>query len=412
MPEQYTPHTSTRYCRTAERQSEKPLPELYASREQCCGCTACESACPVKAIRMTPDAEGFLYPEVDAALCIGCGKCTKVCAFKPDQQKRAEGGKPDHEPAVYAVRHKDEAIRAASRSGGIFTALSDLFLSEGGAVYGCVLTEDFRAVHVRAEDAAGRDRMRGSKYIQSDLLDCFRQVQADLRAGKKVLFSGTSCQVAGLRSFLGKPDSNLFCVDIVCHGVPSPLVWRRYLAWQTEQHGSRVTAVDFRNKQRFGWRAHVETICFEDGTETDSQIFKTMFYSHSILRPCCYHCPYKSTLHPGDISIADYWGIEKAAPGFSDNKGVSLVLINTEAGQQCFDRVRDALACVQTKLQDSLQPPLIAPFPAPANRTAFWEDFYRMPFADIARKYGRKPFMQRVKAFLRKKLRRMLQKQK
>ena len=306
------------------------------------------------------------------------------------------------QPKIYAVKHKDEEIRAASRSGGIFTALSDLVLDDGGIVYGCVLTEDFAAVHIRAENVAERNRMRGSKYIQSRLGDTFKNVQKDLDAGKYVLFSGTSCQVAGLKQFLKKEYGNLFCVDIVCHGVPSTAVWKSYLHWQEQKNHSKAIKVDFRNKKDFGWHDHVETIEFENGKSVSSRVFRNLFYGHMILRPSCYECPYKSVMHPGDITIADYWGIEKAAPEFDDNKGVSLVLVNNKAGENTFERVKDKLIWKQTELKDSMQPPLKAPFPKPDNREQFWVDFQNKPFEYVAKKYGGIGVKNDVKTFLRK----------
>lgn len=213
------------------------------------------------------------------------------------------------QPKVYAVKHKNEATRAASRSGGIFTALSDQVLSIGGVIYGCVLTDDFNAVHIRADNEEDRNRMRGSKYIQSKLGNTFKSVRADLDAQKSVLFSGTSCQVAGLKKYLGKEYDNLFCVDIVCHGVPSKKVWDAYLRWQEQKNHSKISSVDFRNKKDFGWHDHVETLYFENGKSTSSRVFKEFFYGHTVLRPSCYECPYKSVMHPGDITIADWKGI-------------------------------------------------------------------------------------------------------
>lgn len=285
---------------------------------------------------------------------------------------------------VFAVKHKDESIRASSRSGGIFTALSDNFLN-GGVVYGCVLDDNFNAHHVRVEDTVGRDAMRGSKYIQSKIGDCFRLVKKDLEEGRKVLFSGTSCQVAGLRCFLQKDYANLLCVDIVCHGVPSPTVWHKYLDWISQ--GKKVTGVDFRNKKDFGWAAHVETIKMGDD-KVDSEVFKNLFYGHNVLRPSCYECPYKSIHHPGDITIADYWGIDKAVPGFNDNKGVSLVLVNTDKGQEYFEKVKNYVEWRETRIEDSMQPPLKAPFPRPKERDVFWKEFKTKNFSYIAKKYG------------------------
>lgn len=306
-----------------------------------------------------------------------------------------------NKPEVFAVQHKDENVRAASRSGGIFTALSDYILEQEGIVYGCVLTEDFEAVHVRAHSKHVRDRMRGSKYIQSRMNDTYKNVKYDLEAGRKVLFSGTSCQVAGLKGYLGREYDKLFCIDIVCHGVPSPKVWKAYLIWQTKKNQSKVKTVDFRNKKDFGWRDHIETLCLENGQTVNSKVFTTLFYGHSILRPCCYECPYKSVMHPGDITIADYWGIEKTAPEFDDNKGASLVLINGEKGKEVFDTIKDQVKWKEARLEDSMQPPLIAPFPEPRNRKNFWNDFENKDFNYIVKKYGGKGIKNKIKYALR-----------
>lgn len=304
-------------------------------------------------------------------------------------------------PKVYAVKHKDENIRAASRSGGIFTAISDLVL-DGGVVYGCVLTSDFQAVHIRAEDKVGRDLMRGSKYIQSKLGETYKNVRADLDSGRNVLFTGTSCQVAGLKGFLGKEYNNLLCVDIVCHGVPSPVIWEAYLRWQEKKAGAKVVGVDFRNKKDFGWRAHMETLTMDSGKRVSSGVFKELFYGHNVLRPSCYECPFKSVMHPGDITIADYWGIEKAAPEFDDNKGVSLVLVNDDRCAEIFEAIKDKMVWKQTRIEDSMQPPLKAPFPRPKNRDQFWADFRSRDFGYIARKYGGEGFLNKAKGSARK----------
>lgn len=296
------------------------------------------------------------------------------------------------QPKVYAVKHKSLEIRMASRSGGVFTAISNLILEEGGVIYGCVLTESFEAVHIRAEKALTRDRMRKSKYIQSNMGNIFSNVREDLWNDKRVLFSGTSCQIAGLKAYLGKEDEKLLCVDIVCHGVPSPRVLKEYIKWQEKRTGSKCTGFDFRNKRDFGWKAHVETLLIEDTKgkkkRIDSNIFTTIFYGHAILRPCCYQCPYKRIIHPGDITLADYWGIEKAVPGFSDDRGVSLVLLNNERGDAVFEHIVNSLEYRETRLEDSFQPALIASFEKPADRDSFWVEFMNKPFEIIAKKYG------------------------
>lgn len=291
-------------------------------------------------------------------------------------------------PRTYAVKHKKKTIRMASRSGGVFTALSDKVLYGNGVIYGCVMENNTVAVHIRAESGEKRDLMRGSKYIQSDLRNVFKQIQKDLINGKEVLFSGTSCQVAGLKRFLGKEFENLILVDIVCHGVPSPLVWKKYLEWQETNNGSKVVSVDFRNKIDFGWKAHRESLYLENGKRIDSEVFKNLFYGHRILRPACYQCPYKDIIHPSDITIADYWGIQGILPSFDDNKGVSLVLINNEKGQRFFETITEQIEFEETRIEKSMQPPLQAPFSKPINRDEFWRDLRANSFSEIVSKYG------------------------
>lgn len=312
------------------------------------------------------------------------------------------------QPKVYAVTHRSEAVRAASRSGGFFTAVSDWTLEKAGVVYGCVLDKNFHAVHIRAVNTANRNLMRGSKYIQSKLGETFKNVKSDLTNGRFVLFSGTSCQVAGLKSYLGKEYGNLLCLDIVCHGVPSPRVWEEYLQWQEKKMKSKVRNVDFRNKKDYGWRSHVETLQFENGKNVNCRIFTNMFYGHSVLRPSCYECPYKSVMHPGDITIADYWGVEKAASEFDDNKGVSLVLVNGETGERVFNSVKVKINWKETHIEDSLQPPLEAPFPEPENRFMFWDAFLGGNFKYVVKKYGGTGIVYRIKHKMRRIKRKMV----
>lgn len=305
-------------------------------------------------------------------------------------------------PDTYAVIHKDNKVRESSRSGGIFTALSDFILESNGVIYGCVLTEGYQAVHYRAQSVEERNKMRGSKYIQSKMGNTYLNVKTDLCAGRLVLFSGTSCQVAGLKSFLGKEYINLLTVDIVCHGVPSSKVWIKYLKWLERKYDSSVVRVNFRNKIDFGWRAHKETIEFENGKKYHSDIFRTLFYNHLILRPSCYECHYKNLQHPGDITIADYWGVEDNAPEFDDDKGVSLVLINTNKGKGLFDSIKDKIYFKKTCLENSLQPPLVTNFSCPANRDSFWKDFSTRSFRYVVSKYCKPTLLTKIKYKLKK----------
>lgn len=312
-------------------------------------------------------------------------------------------------PITFAVKHKDIDVRMASRSGGVFTALTDYVLLSGGIVYGCVLDDSFSAIHIRATEAFTRDRMRGSKYIQSEMGDVYKKVKEDLDSEKYVLFSGTSCQVSGLIGFLGKSYENLLTIDIVCHGVPSPLVWKDYIYWQEEKNHSKVKSVEFRNKKDFGWKDHVESIVFENGKIINSRVFTTLFYEHSILRPSCYVCPYKDIIHPGNITLADYWGIDNATPGFNDDKGVSLVLINDETGYSAFKKVSEMLDIRKTRIEDSMQPPLETPCQKPENRSEFWKNDINKTFLLVEK--NNKPtkgFYGKVKRKINKMLKHIL----
>lgn len=306
-------------------------------------------------------------------------------------------------PLTYAVKHKNFDIRIESRSGGIFTALSDDFLNTGGIVYGVVLDEQFKARHYRATNADERNRMRGSKYVQSIMGNTYIDVKVDLDAGKRVLFSGTLCQIAGLKGFLEKDYDNLLCIDILCHGVPSPKIWKGYLNWQESKHG-KCLAVDFRNKKDYGWAEHVETITMEKRgkiRKVDSRVFTTIFYSHLVLRECCHECPYKEIMHPGDITIADFWEIEQACPGFNDNKGVSLVFINNDKGYIAFDAITPNLDYSQTKLEESIRSSMFNQFPKPQQRNKFWRIFFANNFGVIARKFGGYTNANRLKQLIR-----------
>ncbi len=231
-------------------------------KTKCCGCTACASICGHDAISMQPDDLGFLYPIVDYSKCVECGLCVKVCAFNDHYDTSMNLPKP----LAYGARHKDMKEVETSRSGAAFIAISDYILEMGGVVYGAGYTDHFRVVHKRATTKEQRNEFKGSKYVQSDLTGVFHQVRDDLRNGKTVLFSGTPCQTSGLASYIGKRlRDKLFLVDIVCHGVPGPFVWRDYIAYLEKKYGDEICWVNFRDKKEFGWRAHRETFKFVKG---------------------------------------------------------------------------------------------------------------------------------------------------
>ena len=353
-------------------------------KADCCGCTACASICAHDAITMQPDAMGFLYPVVDTDKCVDCGLCEKVCAFNDHYDTSLNLPQPD----AYAARHKDMEEVETSRSGAAFIAISDYVLENGGVVYGAGYTDHFRVVHKRAITKEERDEFKGSKYVQSDMNTVFRQVRKDLKDGLTVLFSGTPCQTAGLNSYIGKKlRERLILVDIVCHGVPGPYLWRDYIAYLEKKQGDKICWVNFRDKQKFGWTAHKETFKFVKGGGKMS--FTYLFYQHIMFRPSCGKCHYTNTKRPSDITIADFWGWEKTDPNINaDDKGVSLILVNTEKGREILDAIKDSMTVIPAKLEDCLQPNLQHPSVFSKEWRNFERDYERKGFEYVMKKYG------------------------
>ena len=340
-------------------------------------------SCPVGAIQMEPNKQGFLYPVIDQKKCIHCGKCLKVCAFNSERAKSDN----NNVLSAYAVKHLDEEIRAASRSGGVFTSLSDRVLSEGGVVYGCVLNDNREAVHIRAETQEQRDRCRGSKYIQSRIDGVLAQVRLDLQQGRRVLFSGTACQVDTVARYCGDLNTEkLLLVDIVCYGVPSSKVWAEYLDYLSAKYKKQISAVEFRDKRKFGWDDHRETVYFTDGTEYSGAVYKQLFADRYILRKDCFACPYKNLNRVGDITLADCWGIAEHYREFDDNKGVSLVLLNTTKGQDYFSGIKE-ISCIAVEIEKVLQPALCKNWNLPDQYTAFWNYYEHHSFDKSIKKY-------------------------
>lgn len=352
----------------------------------CCGCGACVAVCPRHAIAMEKNYQGFYYPTVNERKCVNCGKCLQQCAF--NAENREEPGTFIQE--TYAVKHYIDAVRAASRSGGIFTALSDVILDAGGVVYGCALENNREAVHIRATTKLQRDQLRGSKYIQSKTMDIWDNLKADLDAGLWVLFSGTSCQVDAVRSFCrGANCEKLLLVDIVCHGVPSPMVWGDYLDYLSAKQGAQILRVDFRDKKRFGWSDHKETVVFDDGSVCSGETFKRLFYDHYILRRDCFDCPYRNLKRVSDITIGDCWGIADHYKNFYDEQGVSLVLINSKKGREFFSKLQ-GIETIWVDISKLLQPPLHMNWPQPENYDVFWRFYSRHSFRKVIERFVEK----------------------
>lgn len=324
-------------------------------KKDCCGCSACAQRCPKQCITMqSDDKEGFLYPVVDTTLCINCGLCNKVCPVI----NQSEARKP---LKVYAAYNKDVEIRLQSSSGGIFTLLAEDTIKKGGVVFGVKFDKEWMPVFGYTETIEGIAPFRGSKYVQATVGTAYKDAETFLKAGREVLFSGTPCQVAGLRKYLRKDYENLLTVDIICHGVPSPKVWKMYLKETSDkliqsssnqdnddskEYKPSINDISFRSKST-GWKNYSFQLKYNslakksDESTVFTEIFSRnsymrAFLNDTILRPSCYSCPSKENKSHSDITIADFWGIDKIAPAFDDDKGCGLIFVNTNKGEAIY----------------------------------------------------------------------------
>lgn len=367
---------------------------VFNTKENCCGCSACYNICPKQAISMQPDDEGFLYPVIDQSLCVDCRKCTEVCPMI-----QCGNYKSKSIPEFFVARHKSEEVLMKSTSGGAFTAISDLILRQGGIVYGVDYDQNFRVLHKRTKNEEERNRMRISKYVQSDLTDTFKQVKADLEKQKTVLFTGTPCQIAGLRGFIGNSPLTkmLYLCDIVCYGIPSPRVWEDFKDILEKEYGGKLVDVQFRSKT-IGWsrKNSKKAFLFRTSNSTsihcDNRFYQLFFGVKTIMRPSCEACRYTDIHRPSDITIADYWGIEKYALEWMDSRGVSLIMTNTPKGSELLMKCSNEIAYEKRALEEELaeQPRLREPVKFPKDRNKFWEDYRNFGLAYLLRKYEQK----------------------
>ena len=364
-------------------------------QEECCGCSSCASICATKAITMHLDILGFKYPVVDAAKCTNCGLCVKKCAFE----------KPipiaDFQQEYHALRHSNEDELLKSQSGAAFVILSDVVLEQGGVVYGAAFDDEFHVIHKRTTSSEEREELRYSKYTQSDMEGCYKEVVNDLKNGILVLFTGTPCQVAAIKSFVPvRLHNNLLLVDIICHGVPSPQIWHDYLKYIENKYG-KIKKAYFRDK-RIGWNVQKETFINVQGKEKCFITYKKLFYSHVCLRHSCYNCQFTSYNRCSDITISDFWGWEKISDRFKDNKGVSLCIINTNKGKRLFNSAAKEHFTQEVAKEDCVQPQLIHPAKYNPNRENFEKDYKEKGFLYIAKKYSDLNFQTQFKYKLRK----------
>lgn len=313
----------------------------------CTGCLACIHVCTAGCIHLRADKNGFQYPEIDKGKCIQCKRCEVVC---PVLQEQDHDENEESLPVAVAGYIRDQATREQSSSGGIFTALARQVLKRQGVVYGAAFGDNLMVSHFAVQSEDELWRLRGSKYVQSDLSGCYKEIERYLRDGREVLFSGTPCQCAGLAACLGRSYDNLLVVDIICHGVPSPRVWNEYLHWQETRHHSRPVRANFRDKSS-GWERFSLSLKFENGAvysdTLDRDCYMRAFLKNYTLRDSCYQCRFKTVHRISDLTLGDLWGIDQIAPQLNDNGGVSVIFIQSEKGKRFLDALQNHL-CLET----------------------------------------------------------------
>lgn len=336
-------------------------------KHNCCGCSACVNACPKACITMQADGEGFLYPQVDIDTCIDCSLCEKACPFLSEQE-------PKLPLNTYAAINPNEKERLNSSSGGIFTMLMRETINSGGVVYGAAFDEEWNVHHTKIENLEDTSLLQGSKYVQSHIGDCYKTAKEYLNQGRKVLFSGTACQIAGLKRYLHKNYDNLLTVDVVCHGVPSPLIWKDYLGNLQKQ--SSISNISFRDKCT-GWSDYSLTVEFQDSRKYSrmhhDDLYMKGFLHNLYLRPSCHNCQVKGGRCNSDITLGDFWGVENILPNLNDDKGISLVFANTKKVKDVLDVLGVPLKKVTYDVALRGNPCLEMSTSETDSRSLFWE---------------------------------------
>ena len=347
-------------------------------KNNCVGCRSCEQVCPKNAIVIKEQEDGFLYPYVDQEKCIDCSLCVKHC---PTQLSKNSSIVP---LKVFAFRNKNDVQIMQSASGGVGALAAQEIIKEGGIAYGVSYNKSFDVKHIRVDCLSDLPQIQSSKYVQSDTGNTYSQVQKDLLAGKTVLYTGTPCQIDGLHSFLKKDYKNLYTIDLICHGVPSPKFFKKYLEFQNKQTDGKIIYYNFRSKDKRGWGTQY---LLKTKTKTKTKTlsldrYGKHFMSGDCYRECCYQCAYANIHRVGDLTIGDFWGIGKSHPEFYSEKGVSSVFVNTEKGQKLFDGIKSKALVIDATLEEAMvkQGNLVHPTKRPAERDTFYEGIDQADF--------------------------------
>lgn len=327
---------------------------MLAEKNSCTGCGACAAGCPLDCIAMRADREGFRYPMIDADRCVSCRKCERVCPV-------LSGIPVPMEPQAYAVKHRDADIRKGSSSGGVFPALASFVLHNGGAVCGAAYTDTFEVEHRIIETISDISRLQGAKYTQSAVEHLFPQMRSILESDRFLLFAGTPCQAAGLKAYLGRDYDKLILVDMICHGVPSPLAWKKYLEHRVKKDAkhSGIAAINQRDKAS-GWSRYRYSvrIDYQNGASycapQSEDAYMRGFVNDLYSRPSCAQCRFKGSERRADITLGDFWGVWEQHPEFDDDRGVSLVVVNTEKGAHFWGAIQEDMDVISVTMQEAL----------------------------------------------------------
>lgn len=377
-------------------------------KNNCCGCQACFNKCPKDAITMIEDEKGLKYPKIDKKKCINCGLCEKVC---PILKKI----KIKNEPKAYACLNLNDEIRIQSSSGGVFTAIASNIIDKGGVVFGATWNNDFsRVEHTYTENKDELYKFRGAKYLQSDIDKSYIKVKEFLDKGRYVLFTGTPCQIEALRSFLNRNYDKLYLQDIICHGVPSPKVWTTYKKFMEKKRSdSKTTSVYFRDKTSEGWNRYHVKIQFNNNETYDAEhrkdIYMKAFLSNIALRDSCTNCKFKKENRVSDITLADFWGINNIKPDMNDEKGLSLMIVNSEKGKLLFEEISNMIRSTEVDFQTAIKPNPSMNTVSSRNSKSdnFFNDIDKIPFDELVKKYVPEPsisenMISKIKRLVRK----------
>ncbi len=384
---------------------EKKTIEI-TDKENCAGCTACKAICPKDAISMKEDNEGFLYPEIDKEKCTNCGLCKKICPIaNPVKEDKKE-------QKAYLVNNKNEEIRSESTSGGAFTAIAEYVIDNNGVVFGATFDDKFNVHHTYVEKKEDLIKFRGSKYVQSALKDTFKEVKEFLNNDRWVCFSGTPCQIEGLKRYLGKEYKKLITVDIVCHAVPSPKFWRKYLKWQKNNLGTEnINKILFRDKSKYGYKYSTMTIktdkgIYAKGVESDPYL--RAFFGDLSDRPACYNCAFKKQYRVSDFTIWDCFSVEEFDKNMDDDKGTTRILVHTSKGREIFNTIKQNFNYKEVKTEDLVKnvKEMYNSVQINVHRTEFFEDMNSMNEPEFFKKYFpdslKVKFERRIRIFLTK----------